>query len=414
MTRSRAVKLAQRREAAVDRLGLVNTTIRNPGPFSELKVIQLSKNDSYGDIYKVIQDLTEIPYELRVYSFHHHPTADKRHVKRNCREWRQRRRFLGSWKYKNLIFLILRHPEENVVSSESQTFTHFKPNLTSMHVSTGYENAGDNERHPKQQIITPKSYYMRLSKHSSTNISLRQNLVPLEVVELSLQKGKLKTKSQKESARRAQQKRRKNKRALQRLTKAPSTLQQQSPEITFEVEAAHEVQQHSTQEESIDLNAEPSSFDDGRDQPSQNAENNPKPLDDWYWSADGGWTDELVFLRDGSYQYATFWSPNGYLRQDSLNPSYQSKFHQAPGSRIPGFAASSPFLGNAIENQLDNTQVTIAPGTDSHTKEAIGYTIPSTMAIVEPKAASTPEPLKKFGSANLTISTLAALVKMIL
>ncbi|KAF4609618.1 hypothetical protein G7Y89_g15837 [Cudoniella acicularis] len=97
---------------------LVNTTI-HPARRPQLKLIQMKQPDKYGYgyVYKALQITDQTLFEVKVYSFNQLDTKQNRKAKRNCREWKGRRRFLDSWKENGLVFLILQYPKSRDTSS---------------------------------------------------------------------------------------------------------------------------------------------------------------------------------------------------------------------------------------------------------------------------------------------------------
>jgi hypothetical protein len=92
---------------------LVNTVITSAS-FSQLTLTEVKKADRHGCIYEAKQITDETLFEVRVYSFHRKNSNEKQYVKRNCREWKNRRRFIVSHQENGFLFLILRHPQTTV------------------------------------------------------------------------------------------------------------------------------------------------------------------------------------------------------------------------------------------------------------------------------------------------------------
>jgi hypothetical protein len=102
---------------AEDKHGLLESTLKWPEVAVELLVTHIKRSDKYGAIYQAKHCSNGSLLELRVYSFSQKdPSVKKKHLKRNCREWKDRRRFLDSWKENDLVFLILSHPGDWVSS----------------------------------------------------------------------------------------------------------------------------------------------------------------------------------------------------------------------------------------------------------------------------------------------------------
>jgi hypothetical protein len=97
---------------------LINTIISAGTSYPELKLIQLKQSDKHGHIYKAKHITSEALFEIRVYSINsssQQKSTQIRHAKRNCREWKERRRFLDSLPVNGFVFLILRYPEPQTV-----------------------------------------------------------------------------------------------------------------------------------------------------------------------------------------------------------------------------------------------------------------------------------------------------------
>jgi len=102
---------------------LLNTVITSASSahFSKLTLTEIKKVDRHGCIYEAKQIAGEDLFEVRVYSFGQKDPNEKQYVKRNCREWKKRRRFLDSHQENGFIFLILKHPKSKTVDFLSST-----------------------------------------------------------------------------------------------------------------------------------------------------------------------------------------------------------------------------------------------------------------------------------------------------
>ncbi|CZR58992.1 uncharacterized protein PAC_08884 [Phialocephala subalpina] len=70
-----------------------------------------------GCLYQAVRISDGTLFDIRVYSFDGEDTIERRHIKRNCREWKERRRFLVSCKVNGLVFLVLRKSQVEIERS---------------------------------------------------------------------------------------------------------------------------------------------------------------------------------------------------------------------------------------------------------------------------------------------------------
>jgi hypothetical protein len=134
--------------------------------FSQLTLTEIKKADRHGCIYEAKQTTDEVLYEVRVYSFDRKDPSEKQYVRRNCREWKKRRRFMFSHQENGLVFFILRHPQTTTGSlSLSSLGDGFPPNAANADVFTA-------TRHPLPSLEVSRQ--PRSSDDSFTSQSLSQ------------------------------------------------------------------------------------------------------------------------------------------------------------------------------------------------------------------------------------------------
>lgn len=193
------------RESAVveDKHGLLHSVLTPPNTQQALEVLRVKKSDKYGHIYQARANTTL--YEIRVYSFSQENAPERRQAKRNCREWKARRRFLSSWKQNNLIFLILRNQGDY---SEN----------TSLH-SAALERS----------VISKEDV---IAKYAREYVMSQKLNVYFHPSPLFLPCNGTKTNAQKERARKVQQKRRTAKRTSRRAIEPYLDIEQDQPGIS--------------------------------------------------------------------------------------------------------------------------------------------------------------------------------------
>ncbi|KAF1952622.1 hypothetical protein CC80DRAFT_571781 [Byssothecium circinans] len=93
-------------EAKADEDNNLLNTVIDPGPDSQLKFTRFKQSDRFG-----------------VYSFGQQSSTEKKSARRNCRAWKDRRRFQYSHQANGVIFLILRYPgrQSSIGISSSST-----------------------------------------------------------------------------------------------------------------------------------------------------------------------------------------------------------------------------------------------------------------------------------------------------
>ena len=96
----------------------VDTTISLPS-YPRLKLTLDKSVDRYGRLFRATEVTTGRLFEIRTYFFGAADSKEKQSIKRNCREWKKRRRFLDSFKIDKLVILILQHPQMPFPSSRS-------------------------------------------------------------------------------------------------------------------------------------------------------------------------------------------------------------------------------------------------------------------------------------------------------
>jgi len=119
-THSQTSTLVESKGIARAESKLVSTVITTAS-FSQLTLTDIKKTDKYGFIYGARQTAGGEPYEIRVYCFGRKDPNEKQYLKRNCREWKRRRRFIDSHEENGFVFLILRHPQATTIPSVSST-----------------------------------------------------------------------------------------------------------------------------------------------------------------------------------------------------------------------------------------------------------------------------------------------------
>ena len=141
---------------------LVSTVIKTAS-FSQLTLTEVKKTDRHGYIYEAKQTAGGGLYEIRVYSFDRKDPNEKQYVKRNCREWKKRRRFIDSHQENGFVFLILRHPQATTVVPLSPTpLDHSLP-------SASISNTPTAEAEPLPALDTSRS----LSLHGFTSENMQ-------------------------------------------------------------------------------------------------------------------------------------------------------------------------------------------------------------------------------------------------
>jgi hypothetical protein len=97
---------------------LVNTMI-NPNRHPKLRLTKVKSFDKHGYSYEAVQLTSGTLFEIRVYSFTQTDPRQIKYAKRNCREWKKRRRFEDSCQGEGFIFLVLRYPKAKTRSPSS-------------------------------------------------------------------------------------------------------------------------------------------------------------------------------------------------------------------------------------------------------------------------------------------------------
>ncbi|PVH69692.1 hypothetical protein DL98DRAFT_522035 [Cadophora sp. DSE1049] len=113
------------------------STVLTTASVSQLTLTEIKKTDRHGYIYEAKQTSGRELYEIRVYSFDRKDPNEKQYVKRNCREWKKRRRFIDSHQQDGFVFLILRHPQARTDVPLSPTHSdHSLPSASTSNKST--------------------------------------------------------------------------------------------------------------------------------------------------------------------------------------------------------------------------------------------------------------------------------------
>ncbi|KAF8848198.1 hypothetical protein BDZ45DRAFT_810965 [Acephala macrosclerotiorum] len=260
-----------------DQVRLLNMTFSSSSG-NQFRLVQAKSSDKYGQIYKAIKTPDDASFEVRVYSFDKLDAANKKHAKRNCREWKERRRFVMSCKENGLVFLVLRCPSSKVVEPSSLV------ELSNTADTTARVQSGRRLSLPDVPRMENSSYLGVLSRPLA-NIASHQGKQRHDFIFFSYSKPR--TLQQKENARKVQQAKRQNKRASRKAVSSTPTSPDDQP-------------------------------------PNQQPWQRQIPGEDlfpaahgWYWASDGGWQRQWVLLDDGTSRMATFWSAaGGYMHKD--------------------------------------------------------------------------------------------------
>ena len=102
-------------------------TVLTSASFAPLTLTEVKKTDRHGCIYEAKQLADEMLFEVKVYSFERKGPNEKQYMKRNCREWKKRRRFIVSHQENGFLFLILHHPKTTVPATSSDEIPSLLP-----------------------------------------------------------------------------------------------------------------------------------------------------------------------------------------------------------------------------------------------------------------------------------------------
>ncbi|EPE34335.1 Winged helix DNA-binding protein [Glarea lozoyensis ATCC 20868] len=348
-----------------DKHGLLDSVLTPPNPQKPLEIVRVKKSDKYGYIYQARAE--SIFYEIRVYSFTQEDASERRQAKRNCREWKARRRFSFSWKKDDLVFLVLRN------QGDSMAAPYLDPPEPQRNSIPWFLNLiRSRERHCKDE--SGRGYTIPQT--------LDVNFHPSTLFVPNIRK---KTTAQKERNRKVQQKKRKVKRASRRAVKPAPDIEQNQPAISPSPE--NFIAQHPYDDQTAE-----------NDHTLYGKRQKPRILAtdiNSFWSPHGGWVEELVHVPGGTSQYGTVYSVHG--------------------GWLPGYAPTT----QVEELQKDDSKEQTS---NLDSKDGGSNYRPPGRAMPEEKTWQTKaapngsmrEPPKQYGSAKLNNSTLSGLVKIIL
>lgn len=366
-----------------DKHNLLSSVLIPPHLQHGFEVLRVKRVDNHGHIYQARAGTTL--YEIRVYSFSQKDASERKQAKRNCREWKARRRFLVSWKQNDLVCLILRSQKDNTTARTVHDWNPKTPIWSSIPWSVGFdddvkldEDISVSQAEKSRRATAKVQFGSRSALEHGANI-------------------RTKTNSQKERNRKLQHKRRRVKRAGRRALKSVS---------------------HNPEELTSRYLYPPTSpYYPMRPKPPEFA-----AYSDSYWSPDGGWGEEVVYGANRSSRYETVYSIyGGWFPGYSLHPTVPTNMLQAYNTSLGQTMDSYQDLHSGrsaytASRKLEEKASVEKEEAEKDSAPAKSLTpissLPSGLPKME-KVATSALP-KKHGSANLTHHTLSTLVKMVL
>lgn len=376
-------------------------------------------------------------YEIRVYSFSQKDASERRQAKRNCREWKARRRFSFSWKQNDLVFLVLRNqvdntaiPYLNPTGLKLNSIPCFLDFVRSLERHCKHdddddendENGGDSSAKRWKRVSAQLE--MGLPAERGRGYTMARKLdVDSRPSALFIPNIRTKTTAQKERDRKVQRKKRKTKRARRRAVKPSSNIEQGQPAISSSPEDF--TVQHLFGPPAAGWHPFNIHDQTGKDG-SIFYGGQPKPIifdNNSFWSPNGGLIEEAVYTADGGWEYAPIYSAyGGWIPGHFLGPTVGKQLERPQEYVIgrtfahyperDGRSDSRPF-GSFMPEKKTPEEKEAAEKDDTPSNNRFPtFNPPPELPKVE--ATPVPEPPKKYGSAILNSRTLSPLVKMVL